>query len=72
MMWRAPGWHWARARGSRWPAEVPPIPTRGAWWANLTVTLKQSGPARLRVVGLSASSADPVLDSVEVQVPVAP
>lgn len=39
---------------------------------NLMVTLKQSGPARLRVVGLSASSADPVLDSVEVQVTVAP
>jgi hypothetical protein len=38
----------------------------------LSVTLKQAGPARLRVVGFSASTADPVLDSVEVQVTVAP
>jgi hypothetical protein len=39
---------------------------------DLSVTLKQPGPARLRVVGLSASSADPVLDSVEVQLTVTP
>jgi hypothetical protein len=39
---------------------------------DLSVTLKQSGQGRIRVVGLSASSADAVLDSVEVQVTVTP
>jgi hypothetical protein len=39
---------------------------------DLSVTLKQRGPARVRVVGFSASSADPVLDSVEVQLTVTP
>ena len=39
---------------------------------DLSVTLKQRGAARLRVVGFSASSADPVLDSVEVQLTVTP
>jgi hypothetical protein len=39
---------------------------------NLSIKLQQAGPARLRVVGFSASSAQQVLDSVEVQVTVVP
>jgi hypothetical protein len=39
---------------------------------DLSIKLQQAGPARLRVVGFSASSAQQVLDSVEVQVTVVP
>jgi hypothetical protein len=39
---------------------------------DLSVKLQHAGQARLRVVGFSASSAQPVLDSVEVQVTVVP